>query len=279
MLTKRTGLLLLLTLASAAGAATKPIAGWEPAGKPETYTRANLYDYIDGGADYYLAYDFRKATVQRYRHGRDEITVELYDMGSSADAFGAFANNPPREQPPVGQQAAYAGGLLQFWKGPIYGRVFADHETPELKRAIIALGKEAATAIKQTGRLPDLLKALPTKGRVPRSERYLHQETSLNNVLYLGAGNPLGLSAKTEAVFARYGPKGGAKVLIVRYANLAAARQALARVRLPVPGSGHAVTGPKDKDVGYVVLIVGASVPEDTRLEGEAEARIRRRLP
>jgi hypothetical protein len=279
---KPIGLALLFALASSAFAAT-----WAPAGKPQVYTRANLYEYIDGGADYYLAYGFRKVTVQRYRQGRDEITVELYDMGSPSDAFGAWSNNPPLEQPPVGQQAAYAAGLLQFWKGPVYGRVFAARETPELKRAVIALGKEAATAIEQTGRLPDLLKALPMKGRVPRSERYLHQETSLNNVLYLGGKNPLGLSAKAEAVFARYGPKGETKLLIVRYPSRAAAQQAYQRVRalpksakLAMGQTGGMGVASDASGRGYLLLLAdrgGMSNAEFNRLSAEA-ARAARRL-
>jgi hypothetical protein len=284
MLAKRIAPVLLLACAAAAGAAVS-VGGWEPAGKPETYTRKNLYDYIDGGADYYLAYDFRKLTVQRYRRGRDEITVELYDMGSAPEAFGAWANDPPREQPRVGQQAAYAAGLLQFWKGPIYGRVFADHETPDLKRAVIGLGKEAAFAIKQTGRLPDLLKALPARGRVARSERYLHQETSLNNVLYLGSGNPLGLSAKTEAVFARYGAKGETKLLIVRYPARAAAEQALGRrgemeksPGLRASNSKPAILAARDaRGRAYLILETGApGAGEGARLAGQAKAAVER---
>jgi len=205
------------------------VAGWTAAGKAETYTRDNLWDFIDGGADYYLAYDFRRVVVQRYRKGGDEIAVELWDMGSSAEAFGVWSNDPPREQPPVGQQSAYAGGLLQFWKGPVYGRVVADRETPALKKAVIALGKQASTRIKETGRLPGLLQALPRKGRAWRSERYFHRESILDGIIYLGGGNPLGLGAKTEAVFARYGPKGQTRLLVVRYPTRAAADQAAAR--------------------------------------------------
>jgi hypothetical protein len=294
MMARGIALSLLLVWAAAAAAAVDvvgalppsgAVTGWQAEGKPETYTRDNLWDFIDGGAEYYLAYDFRKVVAQRYTRGGEAITLELYDMGSAPEAFGVWASDPPPEQPAVGQQSAYAQGLLQFWKGPVYGRVFAERETPDLKRAVIALGKAASTRIAEVGRLPDLLQALPAKGRVWRSERYLHQESSLNNVLYLGGGNPLGLGAKTEAAFARYGAKGNTRLLIVRYPAPAAAETAANRLAteagpkqiLAKRRPAMTATTKDGKGRGYLLLVTDAGAAgEAGRLAREAEARVKR---
>ena len=40
--------------------------GWKIAGEDQSYQRDNLYDYIDGGAELYLSYGFRKVCTRTY---------------------------------------------------------------------------------------------------------------------------------------------------------------------------------------------------------------------
>jgi hypothetical protein len=208
------------------------VAGWKMAGKPASYTRATLYDYIDGGADLYLSYGFVRAVVAEYSGpGGAKITVELYDMGSSYDAFGVFAREKTKETPSIGQGAAYAGGLLTFWKSSLFSRIFSERESPAMRAAVLKFGKLIANAVAKTGRKPPLLHLLPQTGLVAGSLRYLHTETTLNSALYL-PGNPLKLDAKTTVVYGEYARKGGApsKLVIVRYPTAQLAKTAFAAV-------------------------------------------------
>jgi hypothetical protein len=54
--------------------------------KPESYTGATLYTYIDGGADLYVNQGFSELYVRRYGRGNERFIVELYEM---KDASGA----------------------------------------------------------------------------------------------------------------------------------------------------------------------------------------------
>lgn len=207
------------------------VTGWSMHGKPATYDRANLYDYIDGGADLYLGYAFTRAAVADYV-GPDgaKITVDLYDMGSSYDAFGVFAHEQRGENPSIGQGASYAGGLLTLWKDRIFARVFAERETPATRAAVLKFGKLIAVAIRATGPKPPLLRCLPPAGLDSRSVRYLHVDSALNSVLYL-PGNPLRLSARTDVAYGEYPHRKGAppaKLVVVKHAD---AIQALAAYR------------------------------------------------
>jgi hypothetical protein len=249
------------------------VAGWRMQGTPGTYTRANLYDYIDGGADIYLGYGFTRAVVVDYL-GPDgsRITVELYDMGSSYDAFGVFARERAPEQPPVGQGSSYAGGLLTFWKDGIFARVFADRETESTRPAVLRLGKLVATTAAKNGPMPPLVALLPRAGMGARSVRYLHTDTALNSVLYL-PGNPLRLGMKTNAAYAEYPTTGGApaKVVIVEYGSArdaAAAFSALAKLHAATVSKGrtdYTVTTDRFKRAGgavrgrYVVVVSNAA--------------------
>ena len=44
------------------------MAGWKLSGEIQIYSRANLYDYIDGAADLYLKYDFQELKVADYQN-------------------------------------------------------------------------------------------------------------------------------------------------------------------------------------------------------------------
>jgi len=210
-------------------------------GRPASYTRANLYDYIDGGADFYLSYAFQGAVVANYSGPAGaKITVELYDMGSSYDAFGVFAHEQAKQNPPIGQGGSYAGGLLTFWKGRVFARMFAERESPATREAVLKLGKKIAAAVRVTGPKPPLLGLLPQVGLAPRSVRYLHTDTALNGVLYL-PGNPLGLNAQTDVAYGEYpGAKGvpPAKVVVVQYPTIERARAAFVALDKQLGGKG-----------------------------------------
>ncbi len=44
----------------------KKIGGWAASGKDRTFNRETLYDYMDGGAEVYLAFDFREGWSRKY---------------------------------------------------------------------------------------------------------------------------------------------------------------------------------------------------------------------
>jgi hypothetical protein len=60
----------------------------EPASfyKPDT-----LYEYIDGGADVYLLYDFQRLLHQNFRTPGGELTADIYDLGKPENAFGIYS--------------------------------------------------------------------------------------------------------------------------------------------------------------------------------------------
>jgi hypothetical protein len=79
--------------------ATSELPGWILGGPPESYEREGLYGYINGGSEIFLQYDFRRVDVGRYKKGDggagQEVTVDLYRMGSPLDAFGIFSIRRP----------------------------------------------------------------------------------------------------------------------------------------------------------------------------------------
>lgn len=217
-------MLLCLLLVSAASTALagmetlvpKSIGGWTSAGGDGTYDRRTLYDYIDGEAEVYLAYAFRQAFTRGFAQaGRPAITVDLFDMGSSADAYGIFSFERESGDVGIGTDSEYSSGFLRFWKGNYFVSILADTETPESKAAVTELGSAIASNIKEEGVRPKIVSYLPEQDLLKNSIRYFHEKSGLDYQYYLWDKNILNLSSKTEVVLGRY--KNGARLMLVRY--------------------------------------------------------------
>jgi len=61
--------------------------------KPETYTGATLYTYMDGGADFYLKEGFSALYVRRYGRGNERFIVELYEMKDASAASHIYQSS------------------------------------------------------------------------------------------------------------------------------------------------------------------------------------------
>ncbi len=59
--------------------------------KTEFYSGRALFGYIDGGAELYLEYGFRKLSRQEVEYPGERLVVEVYQMGSPIEAFGIFS--------------------------------------------------------------------------------------------------------------------------------------------------------------------------------------------
>jgi len=233
------------------------VASWRAAGEWEAYDRETIFGYIDGHAEVYLAYGMKRCLSQRYSgpEGEPDIVVDLFELASSADAFGAFTHDRDGEVAAIGQGALFRNGWLSFWQGPWFGSIYAEGETEASRAAVMAIGTAAATAIGVEGELPQLLAALPAEGLEPHSERFLRSQEILNTVHYLGFDNPFGLGSEVEAVVGRYRvADGGAWLLVVRYPDEAAATLAEARAA----GTADALR----RKGAILAAVLGAEPPE-----------------
>jgi hypothetical protein len=195
------------------------VLGWKTDSQDKVFTRHTIFDYMDGGGEIYLAYDFQQLLTREYaKAGAPRIVAEVYQMASSKDAYGIFTHDTDGQPLAMGQTGIYSAGLLRFWKDRFFVRLQAEDETPEVKTALMTLGNQIALAIPREGSQPSLLMALPPQGLVEASVHYFHTSVSLNIHYFLDDSNLLGLNSRTEAILARY-QQGGDKpyLLIVRY--------------------------------------------------------------
>ena len=68
--------------------------GWELYDKVIQFTPENLYEQINGRAEYYLSYDMIRMTFASFRKSTDNsnfINLSIYNMSTPSNAFGVFS--------------------------------------------------------------------------------------------------------------------------------------------------------------------------------------------
>lgn len=159
--------------------AAEAISGWRTDGEPLLYTQDDLWEYIDGSAENFLSFDFRRVLAQSYLSaGERGLKVEIYEHGSPLMAYGIYAQmrSPGLALHAIGNEAFSDEYSINFWKDRFYVRV-AVFETGEDSDAALALFARAiADAIPGGGgALSVETGAFPEEGLVPNDLRYLTQ--------------------------------------------------------------------------------------------------------
>ncbi len=250
--------------------------GWKWDEKEMKYNSRTLFDYIDGAAELYLAYGFQNLAVRRFDKSKQPpITVELYEMASSEDAYGVFSFERQDEAAGIGQGSEFGGGLLRFWKGKYFVSIYAEGEGGDVESAILKVGRAVADSIPATGPEPKLVDFIPGKdlGLVDQSVRYLKSHVLLNQRFFIAHQNILNLSRQTEAMLAQYiRDKQKTQLLLIRYPNLkeaADAYQGFMKAYLPDAGGKD---GSKTEDQKwtiarqrgeFVLIVFGAPTAPD----------------
>ena len=209
------------------------IGEYRPSGKDGHYDRDTIFDLLDGGAEVLLALNLKAAVSRHYaRAGAPDLSVDLFDMGSSNDAFGAY-HHDMREggSAGFGRESELAGSSMFFWKDRYYVSVVAYADTADARDAVKAVGNAVADRIQTPGEIPRIVAYLPPKGLVPSQVHYFHTWQLLRSHYAFPTDDLLGLGNDTEGVLARYrqadagGEEARTALFIVRYPSAARADQ------------------------------------------------------
>jgi hypothetical protein len=204
------------------------LEGWVASGEDSVYDRTNLYDYLDGGAELYLSFGFRTLVNRTYsRPGQPDVVIDVFDMGGSKDAFGAFSLSRETVAREFGQGSQCTEGSVLFWKDRYFVSVLASPQTPEANAVVLTFARLIDESIETESPPPEILDLLPPDSLEEPSIRYFRHPAWLDAYYFLADENILHIGETTEAVLARYGSRGERLVLLlVLYANDGDARRA-----------------------------------------------------
>lgn len=161
----------------AAGLGDLAPEGWKLYDEVRRFTARNLYEKINGRAEFYLAYDMVEMIFADFENAGDTsqfVDVSIFDMGTPTHAFGVYSaeRSEAGHSLELGQDAYRSGANYYIWKGRHYLQIIASDATEELRRIGMDLARGATDLVPDSGELVWGLNALPKEGRVPGSERF-----------------------------------------------------------------------------------------------------------
>ena len=196
--------------------------------KPDT-----LYQYIDGGADIYLLYEFRSLLHQDFKSGAAELTADIYDMGKPEDAFGMYAaeRSPGYKFMAIGVEGYRSEGILNFLQDHYYVKLSGSG--PNANALLDQFAHTLSGRIGGSRTPPPLLEKFPPENRVKYSEQYMR-------------GNPLGHPFLAPAYVVTYAWGRQPSKLLISVANDAeGSKNRLQQLAQHFKQSGECVAAPE----------------------------------
>ena len=152
--------------------------GWELYDQVKQFTPENLYEHINGRAEFYIAYDVVGMTFANFmKDGLKGPFIDLfiYDMGNPTNAFGVFSAERSQEGAPVklGRDAYGQDANYYIWKGRYYITIIASETSEELRNIGREIAKKTSNALNDSGEKVWGLKAMPQKDMITGTIKYV----------------------------------------------------------------------------------------------------------
>lgn len=229
--------------------------GWSRDGEPQEFIGEDLFTYIDGGAEIYLEYGFRRIVVQDYRSSAGKsVSLEIFEMETPAAAYGIFTfkRSGHGTVVPLGLGAELEDYYLNFWTGRFLVTLTGFDATPPTLEGLRAISRAVDAKIgERMDKVPDLVAALPVTGLRPQSTKYLKGLLGLNNIYPFYTARGL---AFAEAVKGDY--EEGAFLILLDYGSAEARVKAWAELETFLRG-GDRFKNAEDRGPGLPLYLDG----------------------
>jgi hypothetical protein len=151
------------------------LKGYKAVNEYPVYTPDDLWNYIDGAADAYLALGFLDLNITEYKKGKKAIKAEIYRFGDDAMAFGMYSleRSPGYDFIQVGVQGYNEDGVVFFYKDRYYIKIMTQSESKKVNESMKELAGLIAARIDGKNEFPALLKLFPSEGLVRNQETYI----------------------------------------------------------------------------------------------------------
>ena len=152
----------------------EPPRGWVLAEGPRVFTKANLFEHINGQAELFFKYGFQRCTFAVYKDRSNpdqQVDLDIYDMGNVLQAFGIFSRFREEDRPmDVGLESYLDDHSALFYQGKYYVALYATEPNPKLLRE---LAKEVSRNLSDASPPPREISFFPKEGLKPGSIQYV----------------------------------------------------------------------------------------------------------
>jgi hypothetical protein len=137
----------------------------------------NLWDFINGAAENYLAYGFIDLNVAEYKKGRNVIKLEIYRHNSNTNAFGIYSSerSPSFRFINLGAQGYIADGAINFFRGDYYVKIKTYSKKEKVLQAEETLAARVAGMLEGEASMPAVLSEFPAEGRKLNEETFINE--------------------------------------------------------------------------------------------------------
>ncbi len=129
---------------------------WKLKEPPKNYTPENLFEYLNGHAEFYISRGLESLTVAEYTSGPNATAkVEVFRMVGPLEAWGVLQEEAPERKTPLkGPEGYRTEDMVVFSTGPFYVRVFS-------KKDIEGLYSALYNSLRGLSQEPDIITFLP----------------------------------------------------------------------------------------------------------------------
>ncbi len=213
--------------------AKNEVPGWAVTQPPRSFKAANLWEFIDGAADGYLAYGFQEVVSADYSQSSTgyQAVIDIYQMKDPLNAFGKYSEerNPAYRFLKVGNEGYSGGASLNFWSGPYYVKITAFDEKEPLMQELNKLAGAVAGKVTAPGAEPAEVSWFPKPDQLPRTVAYIPKDVLAQSYFTNG------FEAKYSAAGKEY------KLVLLTMESPSNAQDALRRYRQYVSTTGKEV--------------------------------------
>ena len=181
------------------------IPGWSLDETTICRTRNDMFDYMNGGAELYFSFNFKRLAVRTFNYeDYIDLVVEVYLFKNDFDAYGMFSMLPVDESLNLGDGGSISVGVLRFWKGPYYCKIYLTGDYERHNAVLKAAAEVVNGKIDDHGVPPKLVRVMPETERKREGLHYFHDHIAQKNLYYISPSNILDLSLHTEVVMGEY---------------------------------------------------------------------------
>ena len=147
--------------------------GWTLASGPQTYTKKTLFEHVNGQAELFFKYGFQKsafAIYQEKKNQKNQIDLDIYDVGNVLQAFGIFSRFRNEDRPAgIGLDSYLDDHSLLFYQGKYFVMLYAVESNPPILKE---LGMAVSSKILDPSLPPKEIGYFPKEGLKPGSIQY-----------------------------------------------------------------------------------------------------------
>lgn len=153
------------------------LSGYKKVTNYPVFTPDNLWDFINGAADNYLAYGFVDLHVAEYKKGKNVIKLEVYQHKNDIMAFGiySFERLPSFRFINLGAQGYSADGSINFFKSRYYVKIKTYSKSEKTLQSAESLASHVANMLTGENKMPSALNQFPDEGRKKNEETYINE--------------------------------------------------------------------------------------------------------